>query len=64
MQVINNFLDDYYIDYLSDTVTNPMFEWRYHNNISKFIPPNHASLRDQEFLFRHGALLNLAILWL
>ena len=50
MKVINNFLDDYYIDYLSDTVTNPMFEWRYHNNISKFIPPNHASLRDQEFL--------------
>ena len=50
MQVINNFLDDYYIDYLSDAVTNPVFEWRYHNNISKFIPPNHASLRNQEFL--------------
>ena len=52
MRVIDDFLDDYYIDYLSSCVTSPMFEWRYHNNISKFIPPNHASLRDNKQL--HG----------
>jgi hypothetical protein len=34
IEVIDNFLENYYIDYLLELIDNPFWMWRYHKNIS------------------------------
>ena len=36
MKIIDNFLEPYYFDYLSDCVNNQSFQWKYQKNVSTF----------------------------
>ncbi|AOO15299.1 DNA endonuclease V [Cyanophage S-RIM12 isolate W1_08_0910] len=50
IKVIDNFLDQYYIDYLEDCVTNQSFEWNYQKNVSTFTEDESGWLHG----FSHG----------